>query len=198
MLYRPLVAFNLWWRQNDGIGGHAWLSEDDMRAVTDEMRAQGVVWDPVRPYVTAIEIDDALRAVAATPRTYVDPKLWTDWLAFLDGARENGGIVIRYPFGTRGHYEARSRKEASMTESQGMDYPEGTPQTEQRAGEEAEGREATPPLPSEENPLEPDNAAVPPEESGPSEETGPSPSPGRPYGGGVARGGTPGGGSAAT
>ncbi len=70
-----------------------------------------------------------------------------------------------------------------MTEGQ-----EGTPQTEERETE----------LPSEQNPLEPDNAGIPPEEGGPSEETGPSPSPGRPYGGGVGRGTSPGGGAAAS
>lgn len=166
-----------------------------MRAVTDEMRAHGVVWEPVRPYVSAVEIDDALRDVAAEPRTYVDPKLWTDWLAFLDGARENGGIVVRYPVAPKGHDEVRGRKEATMTDAQGTDYPEGMSETEGATG--AEGREATPPLPSEENPLEPENAGIPPEESGPDEETGPSPSPGRSLGGGVGRGGTPGGGGAA-
>jgi hypothetical protein len=60
---------------------------------------------------------------------------------------------------------------------------------------ETEGREDE--LPSEQNPIEDENPGIAPEDPGPDEETGPSPSPGRAHGGGVARGGTPGGGAAA-
>ncbi len=61
---------------------------------------------------------------------------------------------------------------------------------------EDEGREGE--LPSEQNPLEEENAGIPPDDPGPDEETGPSPAPGRAYGGGVGRGGTPGGGAGAS
>ena len=29
------------------------------------------------------------------PKTLDDPKLWTDWLAFLQGAAENGGLIVQ-------------------------------------------------------------------------------------------------------
>ena len=89
------MGFNFWWARNDGMSGHAWLSVDDMRAVVDEMRAQGVAWDPATKAVSADAIDDALRDLAAEPSTYVEPRLWDDWLAFLEGAKDNGGLVIR-------------------------------------------------------------------------------------------------------
>ena len=38
------MGFNLWWAFNDGIGGQAWLSADDMRALADEMIARGMSW----------------------------------------------------------------------------------------------------------------------------------------------------------
>jgi hypothetical protein len=88
------MGFNLWWARNDGIGGHAWLSVDDMRALVDEMRAQGIDWDPKRARVSSVAVDDALRDLAAEPRGYVDGPLWRDWLSFLRGAAENDGIVV--------------------------------------------------------------------------------------------------------
>ena len=66
-----------------------------MRALVDEMRAQGVDWDASRGEVAAVLLDDALRDLEPDPRTYVDPKLWSDWLAFLRGGAENGGLVVR-------------------------------------------------------------------------------------------------------
>jgi hypothetical protein len=95
LLYARAMGFNLWWARNDGMSGHAWLSVDDMRALVDEMRAQGVEWDPARKEVSAVAIDDALRSLASEPRTYVEPKLWADWVAFLADAAENGGLVVR-------------------------------------------------------------------------------------------------------
>ncbi len=89
------MGFNFWWARNDGMSGHAWLSRDDVRALVDEMRAQGIEWDPTANEMTAAAVEDALRELAAEPRTYVEPKLWADWLAFLGGAAENGGLVIR-------------------------------------------------------------------------------------------------------
>jgi hypothetical protein len=89
------MGFNFWWARNDGMSGHAWLSVDDMRALVDEMRAQGVEWNLERKEISAVAIDDALRDLASEPRTYVETKLWNDWLAFLAGAAENGGLVIR-------------------------------------------------------------------------------------------------------
>jgi hypothetical protein len=95
LLYGCAMGINLWWARNDGMSGHAWLSADDMRALVEEMRAQGVEWDTRRQEVSADDVDQALGELASAPWTYVEPKLWADWLAFLAGARENGGIVIR-------------------------------------------------------------------------------------------------------
>ena len=107
------MGFNLWWRWNDGLGGHAWLSDGDMAVLVEEMVAQGMAWDegrgptartgiPVRRLtladeggVTAQQIEEALAAAEPEPGTLADPKLWSDWLAFLDGARHKGGLVVR-------------------------------------------------------------------------------------------------------
>jgi hypothetical protein len=89
------MGINLWWARNDGIGGHAWLSDADVAALAAEMLAQAIKWEHGRERVTAAEVDDALAVASAEPQTEIDPKLWADWLAFLAGARENDGLVIR-------------------------------------------------------------------------------------------------------
>jgi hypothetical protein len=40
-------------------------------------------------------VDFALSRAEREPRTLADGKLWSDWLAFLEGAAENGGIAVR-------------------------------------------------------------------------------------------------------
>lgn len=89
------MGFNLWWARNDGIGGHAWLGADDMRALAAEMDAQGMRWPGDRHRVSAADVDEALVMASREPRTDIDGRLWDDWLTFLEGARENGGIVVR-------------------------------------------------------------------------------------------------------
>jgi hypothetical protein len=89
------VGFNLWWARNDGIGGHAWLSFEEMRALVDEMRAQGFEWEAERPSVGVYEVARVAETASQEPSTAVDPRLWRDWLAFLDGAKEKGGLVVR-------------------------------------------------------------------------------------------------------
>lgn len=117
------MGFNLWWVRNDGIGGHAWLGPRDMRSLQEEMLAQGMAWRrgeetggegtasppaqtrvgiPVHKLapsagenVTPREIAEAIQVASSEPRTLSDRKLWEDWLAFLDGARRHGGILIR-------------------------------------------------------------------------------------------------------
>jgi hypothetical protein len=89
------MGINLWWARNDGIGGHAWLSDADLAAVDAEMHAQAIKWQRWRERVTAVEVDDALAVASREPLTEIDPKLWADWLAFLEGARENDGLVVR-------------------------------------------------------------------------------------------------------
>lgn len=39
-------------------------------------------------------VDAALARASLTPQTLDDEKLWRDWLAFLRGAAENGGLVV--------------------------------------------------------------------------------------------------------
>src|SRR5205807_2030714 len=96
------VSFNLWWAQNDGMSGHVWLSVGDLLAIRDEMEAQGMtaipaekLAPPERATITAAEVEDALAHASNEPRTIADAKLWRDWLAFLDGARTRGGILVR-------------------------------------------------------------------------------------------------------
>ena len=49
-----------YWAHNDGIGGHVWLSDGDLRALTDEMLVQGMPW-PVERIEEAAPIGAILR-----------------------------------------------------------------------------------------------------------------------------------------
>lgn len=107
------MSFNLYWAQNDGIGGHVWLSLGDMLALREEMLAQGMAWEggqggeegagipagklpPCGPdAISEEEIMEALEVASRKPRTLVGYALWRDWLAFLEGASTRGGILIR-------------------------------------------------------------------------------------------------------
>jgi hypothetical protein len=40
-------------------------------------------------------VDAALERASAEPRVIHDERLWRDWLAFLEGAVENGGLLVR-------------------------------------------------------------------------------------------------------
>jgi len=98
------VGYRVWWRTNDGIGGHVWLSAEDLRRLADEMLAQGMPWPGERlaaagesgeVVLTPEEIEAALETASPQPVRLADRKLWRDWLEFLEGAVENGGILIR-------------------------------------------------------------------------------------------------------
>ena len=41
------------------------------------------------------QIDLALAKASPEPKTLDDPKLWEDWLTFLQGAAENGGLIVQ-------------------------------------------------------------------------------------------------------
>ena len=41
------------------------------------------------------QIDLALAKASPEPKTLDDAKLWEDWLRFLQGAAENGGLVVQ-------------------------------------------------------------------------------------------------------
>jgi hypothetical protein len=91
----------LYWARNDGLGGHVWLSDADRAGLAREMVLQGMGEFPVARFergevmqVTIAEIEDALSAGSPEPIS-VDEKLWRDWLAFLEGATHNGGLLVR-------------------------------------------------------------------------------------------------------
>jgi hypothetical protein len=88
-----------YWANNDGLGGHVWLSDGDLRALTDEMLVQGMPWPVERVAaagsIAADEIDAVLEPASPEPMVLQDAKLWLDWLRFLEGAAVNGGLLVR-------------------------------------------------------------------------------------------------------
>ena len=96
------MSYRIYWRRNDGVGGHVWLSTADMRALTGEMVLQGMPWPDGRlpaageeGRVESDEVEQVLAASRETPLTLADGQLWVDWLTFLEGAMQNGGLLIR-------------------------------------------------------------------------------------------------------
>jgi hypothetical protein len=91
------VAF--YWAHNDGMSGHVWLSESDLRALADEMLVQGMPWPADRiaagGRISVAEIEGMLAPAVEQPRVVADEKLWLDWLRFLEGAAVNGGLLVR-------------------------------------------------------------------------------------------------------
>jgi hypothetical protein len=91
----------LYWARNDGMGGHVFLGLDDLRALAAEMAEQGmtgwVALERLEPgqHVPSGAVDLALSQASPEPARLEDAKLWRDWLAFLAGAAENGGILVR-------------------------------------------------------------------------------------------------------
>ena len=91
----------LYWARNDGMSGHVWLSERDQAALAEEMLLQGMGDFPIqkfaqgeRMHVTVTEIERALEAASPEP-VGLDPKLWSDWLDFLQGAASSGGLLVQ-------------------------------------------------------------------------------------------------------
>lgn len=91
----------LYWARNDGLGGHVFLGLADLERLSAEMAEQGMTgWlslDRLEPgsLIPAGAVDLALSQASVEPVTLQDAKLWEDWLGFLAGAAENGGIVVR-------------------------------------------------------------------------------------------------------
>jgi hypothetical protein len=91
----------LYWARNDGMGGHVFLGLDDLRALAAEMAEQSmtgwVALERLEPgdHVPPGAVDFALSQASPEPSVLGDAKLWRDWLAFLTGAAENGGILVR-------------------------------------------------------------------------------------------------------
>ncbi len=93
------MGFGFYWTRNDGMSGHVWLSDGDLRALVDEMLVQGMPWPFERmdsdSSIAAGEIEAMLDAATPQPRVLPDEKLWLDWLRFLEGAAANGGLLVR-------------------------------------------------------------------------------------------------------
>lgn len=102
-----MVGLNLWWAANDGIGGHVFLGSSELVALGQEMLVQGMAWSGDEPgdgiplgnlrpgeRLAVAQIEEALAVALPSPRTLADRDLWRDWLDYLEGAAEHGGIVV--------------------------------------------------------------------------------------------------------
>jgi hypothetical protein len=91
----------LYWARNDGMSGHVFLGPRELEALEREMADQGMGgWLSLERLELAGRvppgaIDFALAKASTEPRTLEDTRLWNDWLRFLRGAVENGGIVVK-------------------------------------------------------------------------------------------------------
>jgi hypothetical protein len=93
------VSCAFYWAHNDGMSGHVWLSDRDLRVLVDEMLVQGMPW-PLERFdgdssISVDELEAILDAAEPEPRVSPDAKLWLDWLRFLEGAAANGGLLVR-------------------------------------------------------------------------------------------------------
>ena len=103
------MAFHLWWQDHDGMRGHVYLRNDQMAALRDELVAQGMVCGdegglgirlsklavPANQFVSPIEIDEALETASPEPVAIEDAALWRDFLVFLEGAAQHGGLRVK-------------------------------------------------------------------------------------------------------
>lgn len=93
------AGYAFYWANNDGLSGHVWLADHDLRALTDEMLVQGMPWPAERlesaQLVAADELEAVLEPADPVPKVLPDAKLWRDWLGFLEGAARNGGLLVR-------------------------------------------------------------------------------------------------------
>jgi hypothetical protein len=103
------MAFHLWWQNHDGMTGHVFLRNEQMAALRAEMLAQEMLCGdqgglgiplsklevPRDQFISPIELDEALAVVSPRARTLEDEKLWVDFLTFLQGAAEHGGLRVK-------------------------------------------------------------------------------------------------------
>ena len=82
----------LYWARNDGMTGHVFLGPREHDALAAEMEEQAIKPDARIP---PGQIDLALAQASPEPKTLDDAKLWEDWLRFLQGAAENGGLIVQ-------------------------------------------------------------------------------------------------------
>jgi hypothetical protein len=96
-----VTGLRLYWARNDGMSGHVFLGPRELSELAQEMEEQGMSgWlsaDALQPgdRVPPGQIDLALTKASLKPRAIADEKLWRDWLTFLTGAVENGGLLVR-------------------------------------------------------------------------------------------------------
>jgi hypothetical protein len=95
------MSLRLYWARNDGMSGHVFMSAREVSDLAREMAAQDMTgWFDLTSLengsrVPPGQIDLALSKASPGPRTLEDAKLWHDWLRFLHGAAENGGLVVQ-------------------------------------------------------------------------------------------------------
>ena len=95
------MSVRLYWARNDGMSGHVFLGPREISDLAREMETQGLDgWlrlTSLEPggRIPPGQIDLALAKASPEPRTLDDAKLWGDWLGFLAGAVENGGLVVQ-------------------------------------------------------------------------------------------------------
>jgi hypothetical protein len=95
------MSVRLYWARNDGMSGHVFLSGRELAELAREMNEQGMAdWLEAEKLVPGTRvppgtIDLALSKASSEPRSLEDAKLWEDWLRFLQGAAEHGGIVVQ-------------------------------------------------------------------------------------------------------
>jgi hypothetical protein len=77
------------------MSGHVWLSGQDLVRLREEMAAQGMGLEILPGRISAHEIERALEEADLEALLLEDAKLWRDWLAFLEGAVANGGLLVR-------------------------------------------------------------------------------------------------------
>jgi hypothetical protein len=90
----------LYWVRNDGMTGHVFLGPSEIELLGREMVVQGMAevfaLEELRrdDIIAAGDVEVALEHASPDPISFGDRKLWTDWLAFLDGATRNGGVLV--------------------------------------------------------------------------------------------------------
>jgi hypothetical protein len=102
-------VFHLWHQRHDGVSGHVFLLEQQMREIREELLSQGMVCGPEGGrgipldklesprdwFVPPIEIEEALEVASPEPTVMTDAQLWLDFLRFLEGAVQRGGMRVR-------------------------------------------------------------------------------------------------------
>lgn len=96
------MSYRLWWRWNDGMSGHVWLSDEDAERLAAEMALQGC--GGLAERILSVEdeatiepqgVTEALESISPDPIGPADSALWEDWVRFLEGAEAKGGLLVK-------------------------------------------------------------------------------------------------------